>query len=70
VYKRPIELFFDSTYSCLVLNNEMIGSKANDVESKLVSDQKAAGIGPSGDCIYDSFFQFVLDMPIKIVADL
>jgi hypothetical protein len=48
----------------------MIGSKANDVESKLVSDQKAAGIGPSGDCIYDSFFQFVLDMPIKIVADL
>jgi len=39
VYKRSIKFFFDSTFSCLFLDDEMIGSKANDDEMKLVSDQ-------------------------------
>jgi hypothetical protein len=61
--------FFDPTYSCLVLDYEMIGSKAVDVETKIVSDSKAAGEGPTCDCICDSFFQFVLGIRIKTVAD-
>jgi hypothetical protein len=47
----------------------MIGSKAVDVETKIVSDSKAAGEGPTCDCICDSFFQFVLGIRIKTVAD-
>jgi hypothetical protein len=38
----------------------MKGSKAADVETKMVWDRKAAGEGPTCDCICDSFFQFVL----------
>ena len=69
MFKRSIEFFFGSSYSCLVLDDEMIGSKALDVETKIVSDSKAAGEGPTCDCICDSFFQFVLGICIKIVAD-
>jgi hypothetical protein len=52
-----------------VLDDEMIGSKALDVETKIVSDCKAVGEGPTCDCICDSFFQFVLGIRIKTVAD-
>ncbi len=44
----------------LVLDDEMIGSKAAVVETKIVSDCKTAGEGPTCDCTCDSFFWFVL----------
>ncbi len=47
----------------------MIGSKANDVETKILSDRKLAGEGPTCDCLCDTFFQFVLGMRIKTVSD-
>jgi hypothetical protein len=46
----------------------MIGSKAMDVETKIVSDRKTAG-DPTYDCLCDTFFQFVLGIRIKTVAD-
>jgi hypothetical protein len=65
MYERSIKFFFDSTYSCLVLDDEMIGSKATDMETKIVSDRKEAGEGPTCDCICNSFFQLVLGIQIK-----
>ncbi len=47
----------------------MIGSKAMDVETKLVSNQKSAGEGPTCNCLCDTFFQFVLGMRIKAMLD-
>jgi hypothetical protein len=38
-YERSIEFFFNSSYGCLVLDDKMIGSKAMDVETKIVSDR-------------------------------
>jgi hypothetical protein len=67
-YKQSIEVFFDSYYGCLVLDDKMIGSKAMDVETKIVSDRKTAG-DPTCDCLCDTFFQFVLGIRIKTVAD-
>jgi hypothetical protein len=69
IFEHSIEFFFDSSYSCLVLDDEMIGSKALNVETKIVSDCKAAGEGPTCDCICDSLFQFVLGVCIKTVAN-
>jgi hypothetical protein len=69
VYERLIEFFFDSTYSCIALDDEMIGSKAMDVETKLVSNTKSVGEGPTCDCLCDTFFHFVLRMQIKTVSD-
>jgi hypothetical protein len=39
--ERTIEFFFDSRTSCLVLDDELISSKGEDIESKLLSDRKA-----------------------------
>jgi hypothetical protein len=47
----------------------MIGSKAMDVETKIVSDRKTSGEGPTCDCLCDTFFQFVLGIRIKTVAN-
>jgi hypothetical protein len=69
ILKRSVEFFFDSSYSCLVLDNEMIGSKAADVETKPVSDGNTAREGPTYDCLYNTFFQLVLGICIKTVAD-
>jgi hypothetical protein len=64
-----VEFFFDSSYSYLVLDDEMIGSKAEDVETKLDSDRKAAGEEPTCNCVCNTFFQFVLGIHIKTFAD-
>jgi hypothetical protein len=69
IFERSIEFFFDTAYSCMVLDDKMIGSKASDVESKIVSGRKAAGEAPTTDCFCDSFFQFVLGIQIKTVSD-
>jgi hypothetical protein len=41
-----------------MLDDKVIGSKAMDVETKIVSDKKSAGEGPTCDCLCDTFFQF------------
>ncbi len=51
MFKCSVEFFFGSSYSCLVLDDEMLGSKALDVETKIISGRKAAGEGPTCDCI-------------------
>ena len=69
VFERSIEFFFDSRYGCVVLDDELIASKASDVENKLVTDRKSGGEGPCCDVICDSFFQFMLGMRIRTIAD-
>jgi len=49
VFDRSIEFFFDSMNSCVVLDDELIASKGEDVESKLLSDRKSGKEGPTTD---------------------
>jgi hypothetical protein len=42
-YKQSIEVFFDSYYGCLVLDDKMIGSKAMDVGKKMLVTEKQPG---------------------------
>ncbi len=53
----------------LELDDKMIGSKAADIESKVVTDRKAGGEGPVCDAICDSFFQIILGMRLQIISD-
>jgi hypothetical protein len=69
IFERSVEFFFDTQYSCVVVDDEMEGSKARDVETKVVSDRKAEGEGPTCDCLCDCYFQIVLGMRLKTVAD-
>jgi hypothetical protein len=69
VFEHSIEFFFDTCYGCYVLDDELVGSKANDLENKTISNRKTAGEGTTTDCICDTFFQIVLGIRIKTTAD-
>ncbi len=60
VFEHSVELFFDGSYGGYVLDDELIASKAKDVEHNILSNRKSGGEGPTCDCIYDSYFQFIL----------
>jgi hypothetical protein len=46
-FERSIEFFFNSQFGCYVLDDELLASKAADVEYKQLSDRKAGGKGLS-----------------------
>jgi hypothetical protein len=41
-----LEFFFNDHNGCYVLDDELIGSKVGDIESKVVTDREAGGEGP------------------------
>jgi hypothetical protein len=61
-FERALEFFFDDHNGCYVLDDELIGSKVGDIESKVATEREAGGEGPVCDAICDSFFQIVLRM--------
>jgi len=69
VFKHSIKFFFNTRSRCYVFDDELVGSKANDLENKLISHRKYAGEGTATDCIFDTFFQIVLVIQIKTIAD-
>jgi len=52
-----------------VLDNELISSKGEDIESKILSDWKAGKEGPATDVIFDSFFQILFGMRLRTVGE-
>ena len=69
VFDRSIEFFFDSMNSCVVLDDELIASKGEDVESKLLSDRKSGKEGPTTDVVSDSFFQIIFGMRLRTIGE-
>jgi hypothetical protein len=53
----------------LCIDDKLVGSKANELENKTISDRKTAGEGTTTDCICDTFFQIVLGIRIKTITD-
>jgi hypothetical protein len=69
VFERSVELYFNGRYGGYVLDDELIASKAEDVEHKILSNRKSGGEGPTCDCICDSYFQFILGMRVRSTGD-
>jgi hypothetical protein len=59
MFERALEFFFYDHNGFYVLDDELIGSRVADIESKVVSDGKAGGEGPVCNAICDSFFQII-----------
>jgi len=68
MFEQAIYYFFDSVNSSLVYNDEMIGTKAKDVEVRSLSDRKTAGEGCTVDVVCDAHFQFMLGMKLRTVV--
>ncbi len=69
IFERALGFFLDDYIGCYVLDDELIGSKAADIKSKVITDRKAAGEGPVYNAICDSFFQIILGMRLQIISD-
>ena len=54
--------------SCVVLDDELMASKGEDVESKLLSDRKSGKEGPTTDVVSDSFFQIIFGMRLRTIG--
>jgi len=46
MFEKSVEFFFDNRYGGYVLDDELISSKASDIEHKVVSDRKSGGERP------------------------
>ncbi len=69
MFERAVHYFFDRDYGCYVFDDELLASKAVDVELRTLSDRKAGGEGPTIDCLCDAFLQVVLGMRLRTTAD-
>ena len=70
MFERSAEFFFDSRYGGYVLDNELISSKASDIEHKAVSDRKSGEEGPTYDCFCDSYVQLILGMRVRLSGNM
>jgi hypothetical protein len=69
IFERPIYYLFDSINGAYVYNDELIASKAKDVELRTLSDRKTGGEGPTVDCLCNSFFQYIISMRLRTLED-
>jgi hypothetical protein len=54
---------------CYVLDNELVSSKAVDIEVKMLSSRKSGKEGSTVDVICDSFFQLIVGMQLQMSSD-
>jgi hypothetical protein len=69
MFERALEFFFVDHNRCYALEDELIGSKVGDIESKVITERKADGEGPVHNAICDSFFQIILGMRSCTISD-
>ena len=55
VFSKSVETLLNRSNGHLVIDDELIGSRSKDVESKTLSNRKAGKEGPSADCVACSF---------------
>ena len=55
--------------SYVVLDDELIASKGDDVESKMLNDRKSGMEGPTTNVISDSFFQIIFGMWLRTIGE-
>lgn len=63
-----VHYFFNRDYGCYIFDDELLASKAIDVELQMLSDRKAGGEGPTLDCLCDAFLQVFLGMHLRTTS--
>ena len=70
MFQNSIVTLFNWNNCLLTYNNELISSRAGDVESKTVSDRKSCKEGPVADCISDSQTSVMFGMKLRGKGDV
>ena len=68
-FKNSIQLLLNRTDGVLVVDDELIPSRAGDVERKAVTNRKAGKEGPVADCIACSQTSVIFGMRLRVQGD-
>ena len=66
VFVKSIDTLLNQGNAHLVIDDELIGSRAKDVESKSVLNRKAGKEGPTADCIACSFTSIMYGVRLRV----
>ena len=66
VFVKSIGTLLNQGNAHLVIDDELIGSRAKDVENKSVSNRKAGKEGPTADCIACSFTSIMYGVRLRV----
>ena len=69
MFEQSVHYFFDSIHGAHMYDDELIASKASDVELHMLSDHNTGGEGSTVHCLCDSFFQLVISMRLQTLDD-
>ena len=69
IFKPSVNILLNKKNGIIVTDDELLGSKANDVETKNLSNRKLGGKGPVSDCVADSCVNNMLGMRLRIILD-
>ena len=69
IFKPSVQLFLNKKNGVVVVDDELIGSRAQDVEMKILSYRKADKEGPVADCLVDSFASIVYGFRLRTTGE-
>ena len=69
IFKRSIRILMNTKNGHTVVDDEMQGSNATDVECKAYSDRKAGKNGPVADCLADSMICMLLGIRLRVTGE-
>lgn len=65
-FKTVVEMFLNKKNGILVVDDELVGSRANDVERKTLSYRKTGREGPVADCVADSILGVMFGARLRV----
>ena len=65
IFKRSMCILFNTASGSLVIDDELVSSRAKDVECKAFSDRKTGKDGVVADCLADSMIGMLLGMSFE-----
>jgi len=69
IYAPSASMFINTTNGVLVVDDELVASRAKDVELKSLSNRKAGKEGPVSDCVSDSLTSVLCGMRLRVKGE-
>ncbi len=69
IFERSKNFFFDTRSGCYTLDDQLLPSKATDLESKTLCSSKTGKEGSTSEITCDSFLQVVLGMRLRTSSE-
>ena len=69
IFQNSVTTLFNKKNGVLTYDDEMIGSRANDVESKSLSNRKSAKEGPVADCVSCALTSVLFGMRLRVKGE-